>query len=118
MRRTDLEITDSVVRLYYGAVLARQLHQVGKDTLARMGVTLELTESLYKNGAGKVNKTDYLDNVVMVETIRSTVASLPGTRPLPKPPWPTRWVSLDRHRAPFRGGGALPAFCGKSGRTS
>jgi outer membrane protein TolC len=75
-RRTDLEITDSVVRLYYGAVLARELHQVGKDALARMEVTLELTESLYKNGAGKVNKTDYLDNLVFVETIRSTVAEL------------------------------------------
>ncbi len=76
VRRTDLEITDSVVRLYYGAVLARQLHQVGTDTLARMEVTLELTDSMYKNGAGKVNKTDYLDNVVMVETIRSMVAEL------------------------------------------
>jgi outer membrane protein TolC len=75
-RRTDLEITDSVVRLYYGALLARQLHQVGKDTLARMEVTLELTESLYQNGAGKVNKTDYLDNVVTVETIRAMVAEL------------------------------------------
>lgn len=75
-RRTDLEITDSVVRLYYGALLARQLRQVGEDTLARMEVTLELTESMYKNGAGKVNKTDYLDTVVMVETIRSTVAEL------------------------------------------
>ena len=75
-RRTDLELTDSVVRIYYGAVLARQLHQVGKDTLARMEVTLELTDAMYKNGAGKVNKTDYLDNVVMVETIRSMVAEL------------------------------------------
>jgi outer membrane protein TolC len=75
-RRTDLELTDSVVRLYYGAVLARQLHQVGKDTLAGMDVTLQLTEALYKNGAGKVNKTDYLDNVVAVETIRSLVAEL------------------------------------------
>jgi outer membrane protein len=75
-RRTDLELTDSVVRLYYGAVLARQLHLVGKDTLAGMDVTLQLTESLYKNGAGKVNKTDYLDNVVMVETIRAMVAEL------------------------------------------
>ena len=75
-RRTDLEITDSVVRLYWGALLARQLRQVGDDTLARMEVTLELTDSMYKNGAGKVNKTDYLDNVVMVETIRSTVAEL------------------------------------------
>ena len=76
VHRTDLELTDSVVRIYYGALLARQLHQVAKDTLARMEVTLELTESLYKNGAGKVNKSDYLDNIVMVETIRSTVAEL------------------------------------------
>ncbi len=75
-RRTDLEITDSVVRLYYGALLARELYQVGKDTLARMEVTLELTESMYKSGAGKVNKTDYLDNLEMVETIRSGVAEL------------------------------------------
>jgi outer membrane protein TolC len=75
-RRTDLEITDSVVRLYYGALLARQLRQVGDDTLARMEVTLELTDSMYKNGAGKVNKTDYLENLEMVETIRSTVAEL------------------------------------------
>jgi outer membrane protein TolC len=75
-RRTDLEIADSVARLYYGALLARQLHQVGTDTLARMEATLEPTESLYRNGAGKVNKTDYLENVVMAETIRSTVADL------------------------------------------
>jgi outer membrane protein TolC len=76
VRRTDLELTDSVVRLYYGALLARQLHQVGNDTLARMEVTLELTESMYKNGAGKVTKMDYLDNVEMVESIRSTEADL------------------------------------------
>jgi outer membrane protein TolC len=75
-RRTDLEITDSVVRLYWGALLARQLRQVGDDTLARMEVTLELTESMYQNGAGKVNKTDYLENLEMVETIRSMVAEL------------------------------------------
>ncbi len=75
-RRTDLEISDSVIRLYFGAVLARQLRQVGEDTLARMEVTLELTESLYKGGSEKVNKTDYLDNQVMVETLRAAVASL------------------------------------------
>jgi outer membrane protein TolC len=75
-RRTDLEITDSVARLYWGAVLARQLRQVGEDTLARMEVTLELTQAMYQNGAGKVNKTDYLENQVIVETIRSMVAEL------------------------------------------
>jgi outer membrane protein TolC len=75
-RRTDLEITDSVTRLYWGAVLAGQLRQLGADTLARMEVTLDLTKSMYQNGAGKVNKMDYLDNLTMVETIRSAVAEL------------------------------------------
>jgi outer membrane protein TolC len=75
-RRTDLEIEDSVRRLFYGAVLAAQLHQVGKDTLARMEATLSLTETMYKEGSGKVKKTDYLDNKVMVESIRSMLALL------------------------------------------
>ncbi|MFP5229872.1 MAG: TolC family protein [Acidobacteriota bacterium] len=75
-RRTDLELADSVIRLYYGAVLARQLHQLGEDTLERMEATLRVTEALYKDGTGTVNKTDYLDNKVMVETVRSMVATL------------------------------------------
>lgn len=75
-RRTDLEIADSVKRLYYGGVLARQLQQVGNDTLARMEATLNLTETMYKEGSGKVKKTDFLDNKVMVESLRSAVALL------------------------------------------
>ncbi len=76
--RTDIDIADSVTRLYYGAVLARQLRQLGDDTLARMETTLQVTESLYKDGAGTVTKADYLDNKVMVETVRSMVAGLAG----------------------------------------
>ncbi|MFB3778421.1 MAG: TolC family protein [Bryobacteraceae bacterium] len=75
-RRTDLEIIDGVKRMYWGAVLARQVHQVGKDTLARMEVTLQLTESVYKEGSGTVTRADYLDNLVMVESLRSMVALL------------------------------------------
>jgi outer membrane protein len=75
-RRTDLEIADTVKRYYWGAVLAHQLRQLGEDTLARMEVTLKLTESLYKEGSGKVTKADYLDNDVMVETVRAMVARL------------------------------------------
>jgi outer membrane protein TolC len=75
-RRTDLEIADSVKRLYYGSVLARQLHQVGDDTLARMQATLDLTETMYKEGSGKVKKTDFLENKVMVESLRAMVALL------------------------------------------
>lgn len=75
-RRTDLEIVDSVKRYYYASVLARQLRQVGQETLARMQATLNLTESLYKEGSGKVKKTDFLDNKVMAETLRAMVAQL------------------------------------------
>lgn len=75
-RRTDLEIEDSVRRLYFGAVLAAQLHQVGSDTLARMEATLHLTEILYKEGSGRVKKTDWLDNKMSVDSLRSMVALL------------------------------------------
>jgi outer membrane protein TolC len=75
-RRTDLEIIDTVKRFYWGAVLAGQLRQLGEDTLSRLEVTLRLTESLYKGGSGQVTKADYLDNQVMVESVRAMVADL------------------------------------------
>ncbi len=75
-RRTDLEIVDSVKQMYWGAVLARQLHRLGTETLARMEATLRLTEGMYQGGAGKVTKADYLDNQVMVESLRALVAGL------------------------------------------
>jgi outer membrane protein TolC len=75
-RRTDLELSDSIIRIYYGAVLARQLRQLGDDTLARMEATLHVTETLYKEGSGTVTKADYLDNEVMVDSVRSIVAPL------------------------------------------
>jgi len=75
-RRTDLDITDAVTRFYWGAVLATQVRQIGEDTLARMEATLRLTETMYKEGAGKVTKADYLDNLIMVESLRSMVALL------------------------------------------
>lgn len=75
-RRTDLEITDGVKRLYYGAILARQLRQIGQDTLARMEATLRLTETMFKEGGGRVTKADFLDNKVMTETLRAALAQL------------------------------------------
>lgn len=75
-RRTDLEIMDSVKRLYWGAVLANTIHQIGRDALARMETTLSLTETMYKEGSGRVKKTDWLDNKVMVESLRAMIALL------------------------------------------
>ena len=79
-RRTDLEIVDSVKRLYYGAVLTGQLFDVGQETLERMEATLNLTETMYKEGSGRVMKTDFLANKVMVESLRSAVAMLEKNR--------------------------------------
>ena len=45
-RRTDLKVIYDVKRMYHGSVLAGALHRLGEDTLARLEVTLELTESV------------------------------------------------------------------------
>ncbi|MDZ7582117.1 MAG: hypothetical protein U5R30_16445 [Deltaproteobacteria bacterium] len=42
----------------------------------RMEATLNLTETMYKEGSGTVKKTDWLDNKVMVDSLRSMVAAL------------------------------------------
>ena len=91
-RRTDLEIMDSVKRLYWGAVLADTIHQIGQDALARMEATLSLTETMYKEGSGRVKKTDWLDNKVMVESLRAMIALLEKKRvDGPRQHWPIPW---------------------------
>ncbi len=75
-RRTDLQVIYDVKRMYYGAVLARELYRIGSEALQRMDVTLELTEKLYKTGSGRVKKTDYLRNKSVVEGLRSAVSYL------------------------------------------
>lgn len=83
-RRTDLQITYDVTRYYYGAVLAGELVRIARDSLARMEVTLELTEKLYTQGSGRVKKTDYLRNKTVVEWLRSTLKELEGREQLAK----------------------------------
>jgi outer membrane protein TolC len=107
-RRTDLQITYDITRYYYGAVLAGELLRIGKDTLARMEVTLELTEKLYTQGSGKVKKTDYLRNKTVVEAIRSAVTALEANEQLAKAaltnsmgiPWDTP-IDLALRELPF-----------------
>ena len=82
VRRTDLQVIHDVKRFYYGAVLARSLAKVGADTVARMEVTLELTEGLYKGASTRVRKTDYLRQKAVVEALRSTLALLRGNERL------------------------------------
>jgi outer membrane protein TolC len=81
-RRTDLQVAYDTTRYYYGAVLARELVQIGRDALSRMEVTLELTENLYTKGSGKVKKTDFLRNKTVVEWLRTTVTALESNEQL------------------------------------
>ncbi|MFZ4854947.1 MAG: TolC family protein [Desulfuromonadaceae bacterium] len=83
-RRTDLQVVYDTTRYYYGAVLARELVQIGRDALTRMQVTLDLTENLYTKGSGKVKKTDFLRNKTVVEWLRTAVTSLEGNEQLAK----------------------------------
>ncbi|HTG02035.1 MAG TPA: TolC family protein [Nitrospirota bacterium] len=75
-RRTDLQVVDDVKRMYYAAVLSERLYELGKETLERFEVTLELTERLYKTGSGRVKKTDYLRTSVVVSSIRAMMETL------------------------------------------
>lgn len=81
-RRTDLQVIYDVKRFYYGAVLSKRLRRIAEDALARMEVTLDLTESLYKGGSTRVKKTDYLRNKTVVLALRSTLAFLAGNERL------------------------------------
>jgi outer membrane protein len=81
-RRTDLQVVYDVHRMYHGFLLARRLHQIGKDALARLEVTLELTERLFQHGSGKVKKTDYLRSKSTVEGVRTMVAGLASNEQL------------------------------------
>ena len=84
IRRTDLQVVYDIKRYYYGAVLARNITRIAQDALARLSATLDLTESLYTKGSGRVKKTDYLQNKVVVESIRSIVAQMEGREGLAK----------------------------------
>jgi outer membrane protein len=83
-RRTMLEVIYDTKRLYYGALLARNLRKLGEETLERFSLTLDLTERLYKAGSGKVKKTDYLRTKIIVATIRSMLAALRSNEELGK----------------------------------
>jgi len=83
-RRTDLQVVYDTTRYYYGAVLGRELLKIGRDTLSRMEVTLDLTENLYTKGSGRVKKTDYLRSKTVVEWLRSAVSSLEANEKLAK----------------------------------
>ncbi len=84
LRRTELELVRDVQRLYYGAVLARRLADIGGKTLIRLETTTELTERLYKGGSGSVTRLDHLRSLVVLESARCIVERLTSNVELSK----------------------------------
>lgn len=76
IKKTSLQVKLDVSRYYYAAVLANNLVQIAKTALERMEATLEITESVYKNGSLKVTKIDYLKNKMFVENLRSILTQV------------------------------------------
>lgn len=75
-RRAELKVIHDVKKVFYGLVLAKQIKEIGSNTLERLQVLLELSENAYQKGSGKVTKTDYLKNKILVESVRSLVIRL------------------------------------------
>jgi outer membrane protein len=83
-RRSELQLVYDVQRIYYGAVLAQRLSDIGEQALQRLQATVELTEALYKGGSHAVNKRDYLRSKVIFESARSIVALMQSNVELAK----------------------------------
>lgn len=70
-RRSEAEVIYDVKRYYYGAMLSQQLGTETHDTLERMTMVKDLTETFYQGGSLKVKKTDYLRTLTTVNMIAS-----------------------------------------------
>jgi len=82
IKKTNLQVRHDVSRYYFASVLANSLYQIAKEALDRMQATLEITESVYKNGSLKVTKIDYLKNKMFVENLRSILAQVESKQSL------------------------------------
>ncbi|MBA4366999.1 MAG: TolC family protein [Desulfobacterium sp.] len=83
-RRTDLQIIYDVKRMYYAVILSKKLLKTAENAMFRLKATMELTEQLYKEGAGSVKKTDYLKSKTMMESSRAIVAAFQGNLEISK----------------------------------
>jgi outer membrane protein len=70
-RSNDEEIIYETKKMFFAVVLARNLDSIATDTYERMKATLSLTETLYQNGSGRITKSDYLKNKMMVEALKT-----------------------------------------------
>ncbi len=79
-RINDDQIIYDTKKLYYSVLLASSLEDIAQETFDRLATTLSVTESLYQNGSGRVTKTDYLKNKVMVDAVKTMLEQITGEK--------------------------------------
>jgi len=71
IRRSRAEVVYDTRRYYYAVMLSEQITAEVHDTLERLKMVRDLTESFYKGGSLRVKKTDYLRTLVTVDMVQS-----------------------------------------------
>ncbi len=79
-RENDEQIILETKKIYYSLLLATKLESIAKEAVDRFTSTLKLTEATYKNGSGKVTKSDYLKNKTVTEAIKSIWIQIAGEK--------------------------------------
>jgi outer membrane protein len=76
----DQQIIFETKKMYYATLLASKLEEIANEAYERLNSTLKVTESTYKNGSGRVTKSDYLKNKMFAETIKSIWIQISGEK--------------------------------------
>jgi len=79
-RINEDQIIYATKKLYYSVLLATSLEVIARETYERLSTTLSVTESLYQNGSGRVTKTDYLKNKIMVDAVKTMLEQITGEK--------------------------------------
>ncbi len=79
-RGNDQQIIFETKKMYYATMLASKLEEIANEAYERLNSTLQVTEATYKNGSGKVTKSDYLKNKMFAETIKSIWIQISGEK--------------------------------------
>lgn len=74
----DQQIIFETKKLFYATLLTIKLEEIAGEAYERLNSTLNLTESTYLNGSGKVTKSDYLKNKTVTEAVKSIWIQIEG----------------------------------------
>ncbi len=83
-KRTKQEIVFDIKKYYHGAILAKNVANLLKETYERMSALNDLTKSLYEGGSENVKKTDYYRTKIAASAIKAFYTDLSSKAKLAK----------------------------------